>query len=91
MPPKGKSDSGEGGSRGAASGSDSSDEESQGPKGGGNAFRHILCEKHGEVSKSVGKLKSGVRGSKVAAQYSEDKARPDGDRLDDQRVHGGTI
>uniref|UniRef100_A0A8C5QVK5 Peptidyl-prolyl cis-trans isomerase n=1 Tax=Leptobrachium leishanense TaxID=445787 RepID=A0A8C5QVK5_9ANUR len=40
---------------------------------------HILCEKHGKVMEAMEKLKSGVRFSEVAAQYSEDKARQGGD------------
>lgn len=81
MPPKGKSGSGKGGKGGAASGSDSADKKSQGPKGGGNAVkvRHILCEKHGKIMEAMEKLKSGMRFSEVATQYSEDKARQGGD------------
>ena len=81
MPPKGKSSSGKGGKGGAASGSDSADKKSQGPKGGGNAVkvRHILCEKHGKIMEAMEKLKSGMRFSEVATQYSEDKARQGGD------------
>uniref|UniRef100_A0A8C5Y905 peptidylprolyl isomerase n=1 Tax=Microcebus murinus TaxID=30608 RepID=A0A8C5Y905_MICMU len=77
MLPKGKSGSRKGGKGGAASGSDSSDKKAQGPKGGGNAVkvRHILCEKHGKIMEAMEKLKSGMRFSEVAAQYSEDKAR----------------
>ncbi|KFV80241.1 Peptidyl-prolyl cis-trans isomerase NIMA-interacting 4, partial [Struthio camelus australis] len=41
--------------------------------------RHILCEKHGKAMEAMEKLKSGVRFSEVAAQYSEDKARQGGD------------
>lgn len=37
--------------------------------------RHILCEKHGKCMEAMEKLKSGVRFSEVASQYSEDKAR----------------
>uniref|UniRef100_A0A7N5JK34 Peptidyl-prolyl cis-trans isomerase n=1 Tax=Ailuropoda melanoleuca TaxID=9646 RepID=A0A7N5JK34_AILME len=81
MPPKGKSGSGKGGKGGAASGSDSSDKKAQGPKGGGSAVkvRHILCEKHGKIMEAMEKLKSGMRFSEVATQYSEDKARQGGD------------
>uniref|UniRef100_A0A8C6IHY4 Peptidyl-prolyl cis-trans isomerase n=1 Tax=Mus spicilegus TaxID=10103 RepID=A0A8C6IHY4_MUSSI len=81
MPLKGKSGSGKGGKGGAASGSDSADKKSQGPKGGGNAVkvRHILCEKHGKNMEAMEKLKSGMRFSEVATQYSEDKARQGGD------------
>uniref|UniRef100_A0A8C8ARQ1 peptidylprolyl isomerase n=1 Tax=Otus sunia TaxID=257818 RepID=A0A8C8ARQ1_9STRI len=46
---------------------------SQGPAGGG--VRHILCEKHGKAMEAMEKLKSGLRFSEVASQYSEDKAR----------------
>ena len=77
MPLKGKTGSGEGGEGGAASGSDSADKKSQGPKGGGNAVkvRHSLCEKHGKIMEAMEKLKSGMRFSEVATQYSEDKPR----------------
>ncbi|KFO21993.1 Peptidyl-prolyl cis-trans isomerase NIMA-interacting 4 [Fukomys damarensis] len=88
MPPKGKSGSGKGGKGratetirdsegGAASGNDSADKKSQGPKGGGNAVkvRHILCEKHSKIMEAMEKLKSGMRFNEVATQYSEDKAR----------------
>lgn len=44
--------------------------------------RHILCEKHGKCMEAMEKLKSGVRFSEVASQYSEDKARQ-GVRLTD--------
>ncbi|XP_077142657.1 peptidyl-prolyl cis-trans isomerase NIMA-interacting 4 [Ranitomeya variabilis] len=80
MPPKGK-----GGKEGAKGGAgatraDATDKKSQSPKGG-NAVkvRHILCEKHGRVMEAMEKLKSGVRFSEVATQYSEDKARQGGD------------
>ncbi|XP_040855738.1 peptidyl-prolyl cis-trans isomerase NIMA-interacting 4 isoform X2 [Ochotona curzoniae] len=81
MPPKGKSGSGKGSKGGAASGSDNADKKAQGPKGGGNAVkvRHILCEKHGKIMEAMEKLKSGMKFSEVAAQYSEDKARQGGD------------
>uniref|UniRef100_A0A2I3RE39 Peptidyl-prolyl cis-trans isomerase n=2 Tax=Homininae TaxID=207598 RepID=A0A2I3RE39_PANTR len=81
MPLKGKSDSGKGGKGGAASGSDSADKKAQGPKGGGNEVkvRHILCEKHGKIMEAMEKLKSGMRFNGVATQYSEDKARQEGD------------
>ena len=81
MPLKGKTGSGEGGEGGAASGSDSADKKSQGPKGGGNAVkvRHIVCEQHGKIIEAMEKLKSGMRFSEVATQYSEDKARQEGD------------
>ena len=51
------------------------------PKGGGNAVkvRHILCEKHRKIMEAMEKLKSGMRFSEVATQYSEDKARQEGD------------
>ncbi|XP_053425099.1 peptidyl-prolyl cis-trans isomerase NIMA-interacting 4-like [Nycticebus coucang] len=80
MPPKGKTSSGKG-KGGAVSGSDISNKKAQGPKGGGNAVkvRHILCEKHGKIMEAMEKLKSGMRFSEVAAQYSEDKARQGGD------------
>ncbi|NXF63396.1 PIN4 isomerase, partial [Glaucidium brasilianum] len=41
--------------------------------------RHILCEKHGKAMEAMEKLKSGLRFSEVASQYSEDKARQGGD------------
>nr|XP_051700052.1 peptidyl-prolyl cis-trans isomerase NIMA-interacting 4-like [Oryctolagus cuniculus] len=80
MPPKGKSGSGKGGKGAAASGSDNADKKAQGPKGGGSAVkvRHILCEKHGKIMEAMEKLKSGMKFSEVAAQYSEDKARQGG-------------
>ncbi|NXG37895.1 PIN4 isomerase, partial [Dromaius novaehollandiae] len=73
MPPKGKGGGkggkgergpGRGGGAGAA---------------GGTPVRHILCEKHGKAMEAMEKLKSGVRFSEVATQYSEDKARQGGD------------
>ncbi|XP_073406016.1 peptidyl-prolyl cis-trans isomerase NIMA-interacting 4 [Dendrobates tinctorius] len=80
MPPKGKG--AKGGAKGGtgATGADSTEKKSQTPKGG-NAVkvRHILCEKHGRVMEAMEKLKSGVRFSEVATQYSEDKARQGGD------------
>lgn len=79
MPPKGK-----GGAKsskgGGASGSDGGDKKAQAPKGGTAVkVRHILCEKHGKAMEAMEKLKSGVRFSEVATQYSEDKARQGGD------------
>ncbi|XP_040329030.1 peptidyl-prolyl cis-trans isomerase NIMA-interacting 4-like [Herpailurus yagouaroundi] len=81
MPPKGKSHSGKGGKGRAAFGSDSSDKKAQDPKGSGSAVkvRHILCEKHGKIMEAMEKLKSGIRFNEVAIQYSEDKARQEGD------------
>ncbi|XP_053328684.1 peptidyl-prolyl cis-trans isomerase NIMA-interacting 4 [Spea bombifrons] len=77
MPPKPKS--GKGG-KGGASGGEAADKKAQAPKGGTAVkVRHILCEKHGKVMEAMEKLKSGVRFSEVAAQYSEDKARQGGD------------
>ncbi|XP_018419756.1 PREDICTED: peptidyl-prolyl cis-trans isomerase NIMA-interacting 4 [Nanorana parkeri] len=75
MPPKGKGGKGAKGGA-AAAGSDAADKKAQTPKGG-NAVkvRHVLCEKHGKVMEAMEKLKSGVRFSEVATQYSEDKAR----------------
>ncbi|XP_068105779.1 peptidyl-prolyl cis-trans isomerase NIMA-interacting 4 [Hyperolius riggenbachi] len=80
MPPKGKGGKGAKGGSGAASGGEVPDKKSQAPKGG-NAVkvRHILCEKHGKITEAMEKLKSGVRFSEVATQYSEDKARQGGD------------
>ncbi|XP_072286494.1 peptidyl-prolyl cis-trans isomerase NIMA-interacting 4 [Pyxicephalus adspersus] len=79
MPPKGKGGKGAKGG-GAAAGAEAADKKAQTPKGG-NAVkvRHILCEKHGKVMEAMEKLKSGVRFSEVATQYSEDKARQGGD------------
>nr|XP_025963590.1 peptidyl-prolyl cis-trans isomerase NIMA-interacting 4 isoform X2 [Dromaius novaehollandiae] len=72
MPPKGK-----GGGKGGKGGDGGGEGKAQGPKGGGSAVkvRHILCEKHGKAMEAMEKLKSGVRFSEVATQYSEDKAR----------------
>ncbi|XP_074962544.1 peptidyl-prolyl cis-trans isomerase NIMA-interacting 4 isoform X2 [Phalacrocorax aristotelis] len=66
---------------GGGGGSGSSEGKAQGPKGGGSAVkvRHILCEKHGKAMEAMEKLKSGLRFSEVASQYSEDKARQGGD------------
>ncbi|XP_028922800.1 peptidyl-prolyl cis-trans isomerase NIMA-interacting 4 isoform X3 [Ornithorhynchus anatinus] len=49
------------------------------PLAKGSKVRHILCEKHSKVLEAMEKLKSGVRFSEVATQYSEDKARQGGD------------
>ncbi|XP_074819160.1 peptidyl-prolyl cis-trans isomerase NIMA-interacting 4 isoform X1 [Natator depressus] len=70
--------------RGGAAGGASSGERqapAPAPKGGGSAVkvRHILCEKHSKIMEAMEKLKSGVRFSEVASQYSEDKARQGGD------------
>ncbi|KAK2527444.1 Pin4 [Columba guinea] len=75
MAPKGKG-GGKAGKNGE-SGGGSSEGKAQGPKGGGSAVkvRHILCEKHGKAMEAMEKLKSGLRFSEVASQYSEDKAR----------------
>ncbi|XP_015263427.1 PREDICTED: peptidyl-prolyl cis-trans isomerase NIMA-interacting 4-like [Gekko japonicus] len=79
MPPKGKS-GGKGGKGGATSGGDAADKKPQGPKGGGSSVkvRHILCEKHSRSLEALEKLKTGMRFSEVASQYSEDKARQGG-------------
>ncbi|MEE6469730.1 hypothetical protein FKM82_008740 [Ascaphus truei] len=76
MPPKGKS-GGKGGKGGAGGGEVADDDKKTKTPKGGNAVkvRHILCEKHGKVMEAMEKLKSGVRFSEVATQYSEDKAR----------------
>ncbi|XP_006896048.1 PREDICTED: peptidyl-prolyl cis-trans isomerase NIMA-interacting 4-like [Elephantulus edwardii] len=81
MPPKRKSCTGKAGKGEAASGSNSVNKMTQGPKGGGSAIkvRHILCEKYGRIMEAMEKLKSGMRFNEVAAQYSEDKARQGGD------------
>ncbi|KAF4104700.1 hypothetical protein G5714_014031 [Onychostoma macrolepis] len=74
MPPKGKG--GKGAKGAAASGSGDSDKKEKAQKGGTAVkVRHILCEKHGKCMEAMEKLKSGMRFSEVAAQYSEDKAR----------------
>ncbi|KAI3351253.1 hypothetical protein L3Q82_005805 [Scortum barcoo] len=66
--------------RRAASGSADADKKEKAPKGGTAVkVRHILCEKHGKCMEAMEKLKSGVRFSEVASQYSEDKARQGGD------------
>ncbi|XP_061901628.1 peptidyl-prolyl cis-trans isomerase NIMA-interacting 4 [Entelurus aequoreus] len=78
MPPKGKG--GGKGAKGAASGSADAEKKDKAPKGGTAVkVRHILCEKHGKCMEAMEKLKSGVRFSEVASQYSEDKARQGGD------------
>ncbi|XP_040178762.1 peptidyl-prolyl cis-trans isomerase NIMA-interacting 4 [Rana temporaria] len=82
MPPKGKGGKGGkgGGGGGGASGGEAADKKTATPKGGTAVkVRHILCEKHGKVMEAMEKLKSGVRFSEVATQYSEDKARQGGD------------
>ncbi|XP_032629675.1 peptidyl-prolyl cis-trans isomerase NIMA-interacting 4 [Chelonoidis abingdonii] len=80
MPPKGKS-GGKSGKGGAAGGGGSAEKQAPAPKGGGSSVkvRHILCEKHSKIIEAMEKLKSGVRFSEVASQYSEDKARQGGD------------
>ncbi|CAM4614591.1 peptidyl-prolyl cis-trans isomerase NIMA-interacting 4 [Caretta caretta] len=84
MPPKGKS-GGKRGKGGAAGGASSGERQAPAPapapKGGGSSVkvRHILCEKHSRIMEAMEKLKSGVRFSEVASQYSEDKARQGGD------------
>ncbi|XP_053895349.1 peptidyl-prolyl cis-trans isomerase NIMA-interacting 4 isoform X2 [Malaclemys terrapin pileata] len=77
MPPKGKS----GGKRGTAGGGGRAERQAPALKGGGSSVkvRHILCEKHSKIMEAMEKLKSGVRFSEVASQYSEDKARQGGD------------
>ncbi|XP_069724033.1 peptidyl-prolyl cis-trans isomerase NIMA-interacting 4 isoform X2 [Phaenicophaeus curvirostris] len=76
MAPKGKGSgkAGKGGGGGGESGA-------AGTKGGGSSVkvRHILCEKHSKAMEALEKLKSGLRFSEVASQYSEDKARHGGD------------
>ncbi|GAA6041179.1 hypothetical protein JCM8097_008329 [Rhodosporidiobolus ruineniae] len=41
-------------------------------------LRHILCEKHGKSQEALEKLKAGIAFDKVAAEFSEDKARTGG-------------
>ncbi|KAG5852217.1 hypothetical protein ANANG_G00060060 [Anguilla anguilla] len=78
MPPKGKG--GKAGKGGGASGSGDTDKKEKKEKGGTAVkVRHILCEKHGKCMEAMEKVKSGVRFSEVASQYSEDKARQGGD------------
>ncbi|XP_037765324.1 peptidyl-prolyl cis-trans isomerase NIMA-interacting 4 isoform X2 [Chelonia mydas] len=83
MPPKGKSGGkrGKGAAGGASSGERQAPAPAPAPKGGGSSVkvRHILCEKHSKIMEAMEKLKSGVRFSEVASQYSEDKARQGGD------------
>ncbi|KAJ8282100.1 hypothetical protein COCON_G00046190 [Conger conger] len=78
MPPKGKG--GRAGKGAGASGTGDADKKEKKEKGGTAVkVRHILCEKHGKCMEAMEKLKSGVRFSEVASQYSEDKARQGGD------------
>ncbi|XP_028671900.1 peptidyl-prolyl cis-trans isomerase NIMA-interacting 4 [Erpetoichthys calabaricus] len=79
MPPK-QAKGGKGGKGASASGAGDSEKKEKTPKGG-NAVkvRHILCEKHSKIMEAMEKLKSGMRFSEVASQYSEDKARQGGD------------
>ncbi|KAG2464167.1 peptidyl-prolyl cis-trans isomerase NIMA-interacting 4 [Polypterus senegalus] len=79
MPPK-QGKGGKGGKGASASGAGDSEKKEKTPKGG-NAVkvRHILCEKHSKIMEAMEKLKSGMRFSEVASQYSEDKARQGGD------------
>ncbi|XP_077321288.1 peptidyl-prolyl cis-trans isomerase NIMA-interacting 4 [Lithobates pipiens] len=80
MPPKGKGGKGGKGGGGGAAGGEAADKKTATLKGGTAVkVRHILCEKHGKVMEAMEKLKSGVRFSEVATQYSEDKARQGGD------------
>ena len=41
--------------------------------------RHILCEKFSKITEAYEKLEAGEQFSKVASEYSEDKARSGGD------------
>lgn len=83
--PKGKGGASGGGKSGQGSSKEkASDDKSAGKKGGagsGNTVkvRHILCEKQSKALEAIEKLKSGIKFSEVAAQYSEDKARSGGD------------
>ncbi|NXT47875.1 PIN4 isomerase, partial [Pluvianellus socialis] len=66
--------------RGRRGGSPCSSPGSPGPcSAAPSQVRHILCEKHGKAMEAMEKLKSGLRFSEVASQYSEDKARQGGD------------
>ncbi|CAG8487102.1 10866_t:CDS:2 [Paraglomus brasilianum] len=47
-------------------------------KGNTIKVRHILCEKHSKALEALQKLKESERFDKVAAEYSEDKARQGG-------------
>ncbi|KDQ58606.1 hypothetical protein JAAARDRAFT_34432 [Jaapia argillacea MUCL 33604] len=40
--------------------------------------RHVLCEKHAKATEALQKIQAGERFDKVAAEYSEDKARSGG-------------
>ena len=37
--------------------------------------RHILCEKHSRITEALEKIQNGESFSKVAQEYSEDKAK----------------
>lgn len=81
MPPKNK-----GTAKGGKDAGKSKDAE-QGASGGKQKagsgtsvkVRHILCEKQSKALEAIEKIKSGIKFSEVAAQYSEDKARQGGD------------
>lgn len=62
-------------------GKSSATEKQSGKEKPGNAIkvRHILCEKISKALEAIEKIKSGVKFSEVAANYSEDKARQGGD------------
>jgi len=62
-------------------GKSSATEKQSGKEKPGNAIkvRHILCEKMSKALEAIEKIKSGVKFSEVAANYSEDKARQGGD------------
>lgn len=40
--------------------------------------RHIMCEKHSKITAALEKLQSGTSFSKVAEEFSEDKAKAGG-------------
>ncbi|MFH4978307.1 hypothetical protein AB6A40_005016 [Gnathostoma spinigerum] len=78
MPPK-KSGNGGGAAKGSKAGR-SAEPACKELKGGTAVkVRHILCQKQSRAMEAIEKLKSGVKFSEVASNYSEDKARSGGD------------
>ncbi|XP_067669793.1 peptidyl-prolyl cis-trans isomerase NIMA-interacting 4-like [Haliotis asinina] len=71
---------GGGGAKGGSKGAEGGAKEAKQAKGGTAVkVRHILCEKQSKALEAIEKIKSGMKFSEVAAQYSEDKARSGGD------------
>uniref|UniRef100_A0A0R3RFP3 Peptidyl-prolyl cis-trans isomerase n=1 Tax=Elaeophora elaphi TaxID=1147741 RepID=A0A0R3RFP3_9BILA len=70
-----------GGSKGAAGSGASKGNMGKKESKGGVAVkvRHILCERQGKAMEAIEKLKSGLKFTEVAANYSEDKAKLGGD------------